>query len=108
LGLNSKLIVCKKLYGKLIIYFAADLFFQNFPKNSLHPNKMNGINRKMTVMPNAKGMLSRAINTVTRPYADATATTLEMVTQVSSSNFSFINDDGELLPCPAPWPWETV
>jgi hypothetical protein len=34
---------------------------------------------------------------VTRPYADATATTQETVSQVSSSNFSSIDDDGELF-----------
>jgi hypothetical protein len=51
----------------------------------------------MTAFPNARSMLSCAIDTVTRPYADATATTKETVSQVSSSNFSSIDDDGELF-----------
>ncbi len=37
------------------------------------------------------------IDTVTRPYADATATMQETVSRVSSSNFSSIDDDGELF-----------
>ena len=51
----------------------------------------------MTALPNAKSRLSSAIDTVTKPYANATATTQEMVSQVLSSNLSSINDDGELL-----------
>ena len=50
-----------------------------------------------TQTPNAKSMMSIAIDTVTRPYANAAATTQETVSQVSSSNLSSINDDGELL-----------
>jgi hypothetical protein len=51
----------------------------------------------MTALPNAKSTLLVAIDTVTRPYADATATTQETVSQVSSSNLSSIDDDVELL-----------
>ena len=50
----------------------------------------------MTALPNAKSMLPSAIDTDNKPYADATATTQETVSQVSSSNFSSIDDDGEL------------
>ncbi len=50
----------------------------------------------MTALPNAKGTLSIAIDTVTRPYADVAATTQETVCRVSSSNLSSIDDDGEL------------
>ena len=79
------------------IYFAADLFLPNSPRSFLQPNKTNRINKKMTAFPNARSMLSCAIDTVTRPYADATATTQETVSRVSSSNLSSIDDDGELL-----------
>ncbi len=51
----------------------------------------------MTALPNAKSTLLIAIDTVTRPYANATATTQETVSQVLSSNLSSIDDDGELL-----------
>jgi len=51
----------------------------------------------MTALPNAKSTLSIAIDTVTRPYADVTATMQETVSQVFSSNLSSIDDDGELL-----------
>ena len=51
----------------------------------------------MTALPNAKSMLWSAIDTVNKPYADATATTQERVSRVSSSNFSSIDDDGELF-----------
>jgi hypothetical protein len=51
----------------------------------------------MTALPNTKSTLSIAIDTVTRPYADMTATTQETVSQVLSSNLSFIDEDGELL-----------
>jgi hypothetical protein len=39
-------------------------------------------------------MLSSAIDTVNKPYADATATTQETVSRVSSSNFSSIDENG--------------
>jgi hypothetical protein len=55
----------------------------------------------MMALPNAKSTLTIAINTVTRPYADAAATTQETVSRVSSSNLSYIDDDGELLCLPA-------
>jgi len=51
----------------------------------------------MTALPNAKSMLSSAIDTVNKPYADATATTQETVSRVSSSNFSSIDENGENL-----------
>jgi len=51
----------------------------------------------MTALPNAKSTLLIAINTVPRPYADATATTQETLSRVSSSNLSSVDDDGELL-----------
>ena len=47
----------------------------------------------MTALPNAKSMLSSAIDTVNKPYADATATTQETVSRVSSSNFSSIDEN---------------
>jgi hypothetical protein len=52
----------------------------------------------MTALPNAKSMLSIAINTdtVTRPYTHATDTTQETVSRVSSLNLSSIDDNGEL------------
>ena len=50
----------------------------------------------MTAFP-AKSMLLIAIDTVTRLYADATATMQETGSQVLSSNLSSIDDDGELL-----------
>ena len=89
---------CEKFTRKLI-YLAADLFLPNSPRSSLHPNNTNRINERMTALPNAKSTLSIAINTVTRPYAaDATATTQETVSRVSSSNLrSSIDDNGELL-----------
>ena len=87
-----------KIYTEIRpIYFAADLFLPNSPRSSLHPNNMNRINKRMTALPNAKSTLPIAIDTVTRPYADATATTQETVSQVSSSNLSSIDDDGEPL-----------
>ena len=46
----------------------------------------------MTAFPNARSMLSSAIDTVSRPYADATATMKETVSRVSSSNFSSIDE----------------
>jgi hypothetical protein len=69
---------------------AADLFFPNSPRSSFQPNRMNRINKRMTALPNAKSTLSSTINTVTKPYADATATTHEMVSRVSSSNLSSV------------------
>ncbi len=51
----------------------------------------------MTAFPNARSMLLSSVDTVTRPYANATATTQETVSRVSSSNFSSIDDDGELF-----------
>ena len=87
---------CEKFTRKLI-YLAADLFLPNSPRSSLHPNNTNRINKRMTALPNAKSTLSIAIDTVTRPYADAAATTQETVSRVSSSNLSSIDDDGELL-----------
>jgi hypothetical protein len=51
----------------------------------------------MTALPNTRSMLSSAIDTVNRPYADSTATTQETVSRVSSLNFSSIDEDGELL-----------
>ena len=86
---------CKKIIRKLI-YFVADLSCQTL-KSSLHPNNSNRINKRMTALPNAKSTLSIAIDKVTMPYADATATTQETMSQVSSSNLSSIYDDGELL-----------
>jgi len=61
------------------------------------PNNTNRINKRITALPNAKSMLLNMINTVTKPYTDATATTQETVIRVSSSNLSSIDDDGELL-----------
>ena len=84
-------------FTQKLIYFAADLFLPNSPRSSLHPNNINRINRRMTAFPNAKSMLPFVIDTVTRPYANGTATTLETVSRVSSSNLSSIDDDGELL-----------
>ncbi len=75
----------------------ADRFFPNSYRSSFQPNRTNRINKRMTVLPNAKTMLSSAIDTVTKPYADATATTQETVSRVSSSNFSSIDDNGKLL-----------
>ncbi len=80
-----------------LIYLAADLFLPNSPRSSLHPNNANGINKRMTAFSNAKSTLSIALNMVTRPYADAAATTQETVSRVSSSNLNSIDDDGELL-----------
>jgi len=51
----------------------------------------------MTALPNAKSTLSSAIDTVTKPYANVTATTQETVSRVSSLNLSSIDNDGELL-----------
>jgi hypothetical protein len=65
--------------GIRTIYFAADLFLPNSPRSSLQPNKMNRINKRMMTLPTAKSTLSIAIDTVTRPYANATATTQETV-----------------------------
>jgi hypothetical protein len=87
---------CEKFTRKLI-YFAIDLFLPNSPRSSLHPNNTNRINRRMTALPNAKKTLLIAIDMVIRLYADATATTQETVSRVSSSNLSSIDDDGELL-----------
>ena len=87
---------CEKFTRKLI-YLAADLFLPNSPRSSLHPNNTTRINERMTALPNAKSTLSIAIDTVTRPYADAAATTQETVSRVSSSNLSSIDYDGELL-----------
>jgi len=87
---------CEKFTQKLI-YFAADLFLPNSARSSLHPNNTNRINKTMTALPNTKSTLSIAIDTVTRLYADTTATTQESVSRVSSSNVSSIDDDGELL-----------
>ncbi len=64
----------------------------------LSPTKQNEQDQqKDDGVSNAKSMLSCTIDTVTRPYADATATTQETVSRVFSSNFSSINDDGELF-----------
>jgi hypothetical protein len=74
LGSNSKLIL-RKFYTEIrAIYFAANLFLPNSPRSSLQPNKTNRINKRMTSLPNAKSTLSIPIDTVTRPYTDATAT----------------------------------
>jgi hypothetical protein len=97
LGSNSKLILRKFCTGIRTIYFAADLFLPNSHRSSLQQNKTNRINKRMTALPNAKSTLSIAIDTVTRPYANVTATTQETVSRVSSSNLSSIDDDGELL-----------
>ena len=89
-----------KFYAEVkIIYLAAtaDRFLPNSPRSSFQPNRTNRINKRMMALPNAKSTLSSAIDTVTKPYADATATTQEMVNQVSSSNLSSIDDDGKLL-----------
>ena len=51
----------------------------------------------MTALPNTKSTVSSAIDTVTKPYANATATTQETVSQVSSSNLSSIDNNGKLL-----------
>ena len=53
------------------------------------------------MLPNTKSMLSRAINTLARPYAAVTATMQETVRQVSSSNFSSIDEMGRFLLVPA-------
>ena len=45
----------------------------------------------------ARSMLSSVIDTVNSPYANATATTQETVSRVSSLNFSSIDEDGELF-----------
>jgi hypothetical protein len=75
-----------------------DLFLWNSPRSSLQQNKTNRINKRMTALPNAKSILSRAIDTVSKPYADATATTQETVSRVSSSNFSSIDaSNGEIF-----------
>ena len=50
----------------------------------------------MTALPNAKSMLSSATDTVNKPYADATATMQETVSQVST-NFSSIDENGLFL-----------
>jgi len=84
-------------FTRKLVYLAADLFLPNSPRSSLHPNNTNRINKRMTAFPNAKSTLLIAIDTVTRPYANATATTQETVSRVSSSNLSSIDDDGELF-----------
>ena len=96
LGSNSKLIFRKNYTEIRTIYFATDLFLPNSPRSSLQQNKTNRINKRMTALPNAKSMLSIAIDTVTRPYADATATTQETVSRVLSLNLFSIDDNGEL------------
>jgi hypothetical protein len=97
LGSNSKLILRKVYTGIRTIYFAADLFLPNSPRSSLQPNKTNRINKRMMALPKAKSMLSIAIDTVTRPYVDVTATTQATVSRVSSSNLSSIDDNEKLL-----------
>jgi hypothetical protein len=71
--------------------------FLNSPRSSFQPNRTNRINKRMTALLNAKSTLSSAIDTVTKPYANATATTQETVSQVSSLNLSSIDDNGKLL-----------
>ena len=94
-GSNSKLILRK--FTRKLIYLAADLLLPNSPRSSLHPNNTNRINKRMTALPNAKSILSSAIDTVNKPYADATATTQETVSRVSSSNFSSIDASNGLF-----------
>ena len=77
-----------------------DLFFPNVPRISLHQNNANRINKRIMALPNANSMLLRAIDRIARLYANATATTQETVSQMSSLNFSSINNNGELLACP--------
>jgi hypothetical protein len=43
LGLNAKLIICRKIQGKLVYLFCCGNFFWNLSKNSLHPNKKPGL-----------------------------------------------------------------
>jgi hypothetical protein len=88
-----------KFYTKLkTIYLAATADpFPNSPRSSFQPNRTSRINKRMTALQNAKSTLSSAIDTVTKPYANATATTQETVSQVSSSNLSSIDNDGKLL-----------
>jgi hypothetical protein len=76
-GIKFKTHFAKKLHGNYYIYFAADIFLPNSPRSSLHPNNTNRINRRMTALPNTKSTLLIAINTVTRPYTNGTATTQE-------------------------------
>ena len=97
LGSNSKLIFAKILMEVRTIYLASHLFLPNSPRSSLQPNRTNRINKRMTALLNAKRTLSIAIDMITKPYANATATTQETVSRVSSLNLSSINNDGELL-----------
>ncbi len=94
-GSNSKLILRK--FTQKLIYLAADLFLPNSPRSSLHPNNTNRINKRMMALPKANSTLLIAIDTVTRPYANATATTQKTVSRMSSLNLSSIDDNGELL-----------
>jgi hypothetical protein len=99
-GIKCKTHDLKKIHRKLDCLFCCGTFIPNLQRNSLHPNKTNRISTKIMECTNAKGMLSRTIMKVTRQYANAKATTQEMVSQVLSSNFSFLANDGELIPCP--------
>jgi len=96
-GIKFKTHFAKKKNTRKLIYLTTDLFLPNSPRSSLHSNNTNRINKRMTAFPNAKSMLLIVIDTVTRPYADATATTQETVSRVSSLNFSSIDNDGELF-----------
>jgi hypothetical protein len=68
---------CMEVYQT--IFLAADFFLPNSPRSSLHPINTNRINKWMMALADAKSTLSIAIDTVTRPYAYATATTQETV-----------------------------
>jgi hypothetical protein len=68
-GLNAKLIICKKIHRKFDYQFCCSIFFPNYLRSSLHPNKTNRISNKMRVCTNAKGLLLRVIEVGARPYA---------------------------------------
>jgi hypothetical protein len=63
-----------------------NIFLLNSPRSSLYPNNTNRKNKRMTAFPNARSMLSSGIDTVSRPYADATATTQEMPSTMMGSS----------------------
>jgi hypothetical protein len=59
---------------------------------SLRPNNTNKMASEMMAFANANGMLFSAIDTIARPYAQATAMTQKTVSLVASLNLSSIND----------------
>jgi hypothetical protein len=75
-GVKFKSHVMQNLHRTIYFILSdVDLLFANLPRSSLHTNKKNRISTKMTVFTDTKGALLRAIKTIARPYADATATT---------------------------------